>query len=79
MELASAKKQNQIEYLENEKKQIEMKSVEQIKQAEDKLKNELQAEFNEQLQTLKDEYQRQLDAEKHRKLTLKERIFGSKE
>lgn len=79
MELASAKKQNQIEYLENEKKQIELKSVDLIKQAEDKLKNELQAEFNEQLQMLKEEYQRKLDAEKHRKLTLKERLFGSKE
>lgn len=64
--------------LQNEKKLIADQTANQIKSAEDTLKNELQAQFNEQLQSLKEDYQRQLDAEKHRKLTFKERLFGTK-
>ena len=64
--------------LQNEKKLIAEQTSNQIKSAEDTLKNELQAQFNEQLQSLKEDYQRQLDAEKRRKLTFKERLFGSK-
>lgn len=74
LEAANAKKITENEKLKIEMKLIEDKSEEQIKRAEDDLKNRLQAEFNEQLQSL----QRQLDAEKHRKLTLKERLFGTK-
>ena len=64
--------------LQNEKKLITEQSADKIKQAEDTLKNKLQTEFNEQLQSLKEDYQRRLDAEKRRKLTFRERLFGSK-
>ena len=64
--------------LQNEKKLITEQSADKIKQAEDTLKNKLQTEFNEQLQSLKEDYQRQLDAEKRRKLTFRERLFGTK-
>ena len=64
--------------LQNEKKLIAEQSADKIKQAEDILKNKLQTDFNEQFQSLKEDYQRQLDAEKHRKLTFRERLFGTK-
>lgn len=78
LEAANAKKTTQITQLENDKLLIEEQTADKIKQAEDALKNELQAQFNEQLQSLKEDYQRQLDAEKHRKLTFRERLFGTK-
>lgn len=78
LEAANTKKTAQIAQLENDKLCIEEQTADKIKQAEDILKNKLQTEFNEQLQSLKEDYQRQLDAEKRRKLTFRERLFGSK-